>query len=134
MFESFNALVNAPMSEHTTLRLGGPADYLVFPRSAEEIIAMFAEGWAKGFEDMPLPTTSTVQPPSSDVSYGLFYYQNLGHIAKQSLETETRPSSRLAETNKSAQSATAAPSSKRRAIKPTTLTSLPPARAGQRNR
>ena len=43
MFESFNALVNAPMSEHTTLRLGGPADYLVFPRSAEEIIAMFAE-------------------------------------------------------------------------------------------
>lgn len=43
MFESFNALVNAPMSEHTTLRLGGPADYLVFPRSAEEITAMFAE-------------------------------------------------------------------------------------------
>ena len=43
MFESFNALVYAPMSEHTTLRLGGPADYLVFPRSAEEITAMFAE-------------------------------------------------------------------------------------------
>ena len=43
MFESFNALVNEPMSEHTTLKLGGPADYLVFPRSAEEIGAMFAE-------------------------------------------------------------------------------------------
>jgi hypothetical protein len=66
-----------------------------YDMSANEIIAMFAEGWAKGFEDMPLPTTSTVQPPSSDVSYGLFYYENLGHIAKQSLETETRPSSVL---------------------------------------
>ena len=43
MFESFNALVNAPMSEHTTLKLGGPADYLVFPRSEEEINALFAE-------------------------------------------------------------------------------------------
>ena len=46
MFESFNALVNAPMSEHTTLKLGGPADYLVFPRSAEEINALFAEAGA----------------------------------------------------------------------------------------
>ena len=35
MFESFNALVQEPMSNHTTLKLGGPADYLVFPRSAE---------------------------------------------------------------------------------------------------
>ena len=43
MFESFNALVNEPMSAHTTLKLGGPADYLVFPRSAEEITALFAE-------------------------------------------------------------------------------------------
>lgn len=48
MFESFNALVNEPMSEHTTLKLGGPADYLVFPRSAEEIAAMFAEAGAYG--------------------------------------------------------------------------------------
>ena len=46
MFESFNALVNAPMSEHTTLKLGGPADFLVFPRSAEEINALFAEAGA----------------------------------------------------------------------------------------
>ena len=46
MFESFNALVNEPMSGHTTLRLGGPADYLVFPRSAEEISAMFDEAGA----------------------------------------------------------------------------------------
>ena len=43
MFEQFNALVNEPMSGHTTLKLGGPADYLVFPRSAEEISALFAE-------------------------------------------------------------------------------------------
>ena len=46
MFESFNALVNAPMSEHTTLKLGGPADYLVFPRSEDEIDAMFSEAGA----------------------------------------------------------------------------------------
>ena len=46
MFEKFNALVNEPMSEHTTLKLGGPADYLVFPRSAEEIGALFAEAGA----------------------------------------------------------------------------------------
>ena len=46
MFESFNALINEPMSRHTTLRLGGPADYLVFPRSPEEIRAMFAEAGA----------------------------------------------------------------------------------------
>jgi len=46
MFESFNALVNEPMSEHTTLKLGGPADYLVYPRSAEEITALFAEAGA----------------------------------------------------------------------------------------
>lgn len=46
MFESFNALVDEPMSAHTTLKLGGPADYLVFPRSAEEIVALFAEAGA----------------------------------------------------------------------------------------
>ena len=50
MFESFNALINEPMSRHTTLRLGGPADYLVFPRSSEEIRAMFAEAGAYSVE------------------------------------------------------------------------------------
>ena len=43
MFESFNALVNEPMSAHTTLKLGGPADYMVFPKDGEEIAAMFRE-------------------------------------------------------------------------------------------
>ena len=46
MFEHFNTLVNEPMSAHTTLKLGGPADYLVFPRSAEEISELFAEAEA----------------------------------------------------------------------------------------
>ena len=40
------ALVNEPMSEHTTLKLGGAADYLVYARSAEEINALFAEAGA----------------------------------------------------------------------------------------
>ena len=48
MFESFNALKNVPMSDYTTLKLGGPADYLVFPRSADEIGAMFTEAGAHG--------------------------------------------------------------------------------------
>ena len=43
MFESFNALANEPMRAHTTLKLGGPADYMVFPRDGEEIAAMFRE-------------------------------------------------------------------------------------------
>ena len=46
MFESFNALISEPMSAHTTLKLGGPADYLVFPRSSEEIKALFDEAGA----------------------------------------------------------------------------------------
>lgn len=48
MFESFNALKDEPMSRHTTLKLGGPADYLVFPRSQEEIRALFSEAGAYG--------------------------------------------------------------------------------------
>ena len=47
MFESFNALMNEPMSAHTTLKLGGPADYMVFPRNGEEIAAMFREAAEK---------------------------------------------------------------------------------------
>ena len=48
MFESFNVLVNEPMSRHTTLKLGGPADYLAFPANEEEIAALFAEANAAG--------------------------------------------------------------------------------------
>ena len=48
MFETFNALVNEPMSAHTTLKLGGPADYMVFPRNGEEIAAMFREAAENG--------------------------------------------------------------------------------------
>ena len=48
MFESFHVLKDAPMNEYTTLRLGGPADYLAFPRSKEEIAALFEEAGACG--------------------------------------------------------------------------------------
>ena len=48
MFESFNVLVNEPMSRHTTLKLGGPADYLAFPRSEEEIAGLFEEADRNG--------------------------------------------------------------------------------------
>ncbi|MBR6443411.1 MAG: UDP-N-acetylmuramate dehydrogenase [Clostridia bacterium] len=48
MFESFNVLTNEPMSAYTTLKLGGPADYLAFPQSEEEIAALFAEANTAG--------------------------------------------------------------------------------------
>ena len=48
MFESFNVLVNEPMSRHTTLKLGGSADYLAFPRSEEEIAGLFEEADRNG--------------------------------------------------------------------------------------
>ena len=65
MFESFNALVNEPMSEHTTLKLGGPADYLVFPRSAEEIGALFAEA---GAYNLPVTVIGHVSSVSEEKS------------------------------------------------------------------
>ncbi len=40
MFENFETIQNAPMREYTTLKLGGPADWLAFPRSREEIKAL----------------------------------------------------------------------------------------------
>ena len=48
MFESFNVLVHEPMNGYTTLKLGGPADYLAFPQSEGEIAALFAEANAAG--------------------------------------------------------------------------------------
>ena len=48
MFERFEVLRDAEMSRFTTLKLGGPADYLAFPRSAEEITALFEEAGKAG--------------------------------------------------------------------------------------
>ena len=48
MFESFEVIRNAPMRDYTTLRLGGPADYLASPRSTEEISALFEEAGRNG--------------------------------------------------------------------------------------
>ncbi len=52
MFESFDVIQNAPMRDYTTLKLGGPADYLASPSSGEEIAALFAEA-----EEAGLPVT-----------------------------------------------------------------------------
>ncbi len=48
MFERFEVIPGAEMSQYTTLKLGGPADWLAFPRSREEISAMFEEAGAAG--------------------------------------------------------------------------------------
>ena len=48
MFEAYEVIQNAPMREYTTLKLGGPADWLAFPRSAEEIAGLFREARENG--------------------------------------------------------------------------------------
>ena len=48
MFERFDVIPDAEMSQYTTLKLGGPADFLAFPRSREEIAAMFKEAGENG--------------------------------------------------------------------------------------
>ena len=61
--------------------------------SADELLAFLGDGWTKDAGGSPVPKTTVSQPiftPS-----GSFYYENLGHIAKQSLEVENRPTSAL---------------------------------------
>ena len=48
MFESFEVIRDADMRQYTTLKLGGKADYLAFPRSREEITALFREAGNAG--------------------------------------------------------------------------------------
>ena len=48
MFDAFEVIPNAEMSQYTTLKLGGPADWLAFPRSIAEITALFAEAGSYG--------------------------------------------------------------------------------------
>lgn len=46
MFEGIKVLRNARMSEYTTLKLGGPADYLAFPASVKEMRQLILEAQA----------------------------------------------------------------------------------------
>ena len=48
MFEAFEVIQNPEMRHYTTLKLGGPADWLAFPRSADEIAALFREAGQNG--------------------------------------------------------------------------------------
>ena len=48
MFEAFDVIRDADMRQYTTLRLGGKADWLAFPRSREEIAALYAEAGREG--------------------------------------------------------------------------------------
>ena len=52
MFDRFEVVRDAEMRQYTTLKLGGKADWLAFPRSTEEIAAMFAEA-----SDAGIPVT-----------------------------------------------------------------------------
>ena len=48
MFERFEVIRDAGMAQFTTLKLGGRADWLAFPRSGEEIAALFDEAGRAG--------------------------------------------------------------------------------------
>ena len=63
--------------------------------SDDEILADLGSGWTKDASGSFVPKTSAVEPPADTLYLGEFYYENLGHINKQSLETETRPTSVL---------------------------------------
>ncbi len=52
MFERFQTVRSAPMKDFTTLRLGGPADWLITPRSAQELKEILSEAG-----DNALPVT-----------------------------------------------------------------------------
>lgn len=43
MFEGINVIRNAPMKEYTTLKLGGPADWLAFPENEEQLTRLLME-------------------------------------------------------------------------------------------
>ena len=62
--------------------------------SDDELLAILGDGWTKDAGGSPVPKTSVSQP-IYDTPSGSFYYENLGHIAKQSLEVENRPTSAL---------------------------------------
>ena len=82
MFESFDIIPNAEMRQYTTLRLGGPADWLAFPRSGEEIAMLFAEAGAHG-----IPVT-VIGHGSNLLGFELFHYHGFafreGRIHSQS--------------------------------------------------
>ena len=63
----------------------------------KEILAKLGDGWTTDASGSPVPKTTVSQPiyDDDDVPSGQFYYENLGHIAKQSLEVENRPTSAL---------------------------------------
>ena len=48
MFEAFEVIRDTEMRQYTTLRLGGKADWLAFPRNAEEIATLYAEAGQAG--------------------------------------------------------------------------------------
>ena len=48
MFERFQTVINAPMCDYTTLRLGGPADWLITPENEGELKLILEEAGDHG--------------------------------------------------------------------------------------
>ena len=62
------------------------------------LLAALGSGWTKDSSGKPVPRTSSSQPAfvvGNPWISGLFYYESLGHIKENSLQTETRQSSVL---------------------------------------
>ncbi|MBP2649722.1 MAG: UDP-N-acetylenolpyruvoylglucosamine reductase [Firmicutes bacterium] len=52
--------VNEPMAKHTTFKIGGPADFLVFPASVDEVAAVFKIAKEYGVPVMALGNGSNI--------------------------------------------------------------------------
>lgn len=61
--------------------------------SADDLLAALGDGWTKDANGKPVPKTSVSQPVGDDVPSGQFYYESLGQIVTNSLQTETHQSS-----------------------------------------
>lgn len=53
-------ILNAPMSEHTTFKIGGAADVLIFPSTTEEVISIFKLAKERGLDCVILGNGSNV--------------------------------------------------------------------------
>ena len=67
MFERFEVIRNAEMRQYTTLKLGGPADWLAFPRNREEITALFDEARQAGIPVTVIGHGSNLLVPDSGI-------------------------------------------------------------------
>ena len=80
-------------NSYCTREFNGKAGNAATKTAAELVKALGSQWWQLDAAGSPVPKTTVSQPDYTPS--GSFYYENLGHIAKQSLEVENRPTSAL---------------------------------------